>query len=145
MEPDKQTVVVSVPAWFSRLHAITGVGALAVVIGSFLPWATVRVFGTSVSKVGTEGDGKITLILGIAAMVALGIRKYGPALSGLVLLLSSCVAVYDIADTSRRAGDINGMSSAVHVSIGIGLWTVAVGSIGGLLAALTLAREQRNA
>ena len=45
------------------------VGGGLVLIGSFLPWATVTtVFGT-ISVAGTNGDGKITLGVGLAIVL----------------------------------------------------------------------------
>lgn len=144
MGNDTQSFAVSVPDWFTRLHGITAVGALATVIGSFLPWATVEIFGASISRPGTDGDGKLTLILGIAAIAALGVKKYGVSIAALVMLLSSGITVYDVFNMSRRAGDVNGMSSAVHVSVGIGLWLAAAGSLAALFASAALARDQQR-
>ena len=104
--------------------------------------ANVKVFGMSINKAGTDGDGKLTLALGVVAIAALSSRKYGAAISGLALLLSSCVALYDTFDTTRRAGTVNEVSNAVDVSVGIGLWIALLGSLVGLFAAMALAREQ---
>jgi hypothetical protein len=47
------------------------IGGALVLVGSFLPWATVASGFGSASLSGTEGDGKITLVVGLlAALVA---------------------------------------------------------------------------
>lgn len=145
MEQDNQSSAILVPAWFTRLHVISFAGAVLTVFGSFMPWATATIIGLSINKAGIDGDGKLTMWLGIAAAAVLAIRKWGAAISAVLQGMALCVAVADILDTSRRAGDVNGMSRSVHVSVGYGLWIVAVASLAGAIAAITLAREQRSA
>ena len=143
MESFGQPLSISLPSGWTRLHGIIVMAALAITVGSFLPWATVEVFGVSINKAGTSGDGKLTLALGVATFALLGVKKWGVILAFVVMLVASCIALYDITDTTRRIGEINGMSSAVDASIGIGLWMVTIGSLCGLLATSALAREQR--
>lgn len=144
MESFGQPLSISLPSGWTRLHGIIAMGALVITVGSFLPWATVEVFGVSINKTGTSGDGKITLALGLVTFVLLGVKKWGAVLACMVMLVSSCIALYDITDTSRRIGEINDMSSAVDASIGFGLWMVTIGSLCGLVAAGGLASEQRR-
>jgi hypothetical protein len=97
--------------------------AIAVVIGSFLPWATA--LGGLISKAGTAGDGVITLIIGFILVVLsiLVIRRQGRRwvlisafLLGLVVVI---VAIADIGDVGNRA----------ELSIGAGLIIVLLGGI----------------
>lgn len=50
------------------MPAAGAVAAILVVIGSVMPWASLTTpFGT-VSAAGTEGDGKLTLVAGLALL-----------------------------------------------------------------------------
>ena len=65
-------------------------GAVAVVIGAVLPWASLSTpFGT-ISKNGSDGDGILTMILGIATGVLLVIRWNRVALGASPSLRSCC-------------------------------------------------------
>ena len=104
-------------------------GALVVVIGSFLAWATVSAGGISVSASGMDGDGVITLVVGLAAAaMALFLkdrgRNIGVAIAGGIIVL---VAIIDIADVNRALGEFPG--GGVEASVGIGLWLVLLGGI----------------
>lgn len=103
------------------------------VIGSIMPWATISsVFGT-INKSGTEGDGIITLIIGIIVIlcgaIALAIEK-----NDVVLVLSTLgsigiigIAILDIVDTSRRVAEISG--EYVKATVGGGLYITLVSGV----------------
>ncbi len=85
-------------------------GAVAVIVGSFLPWATVTApFVGHISKAGTDGDGKFTLVVGIAiavlAAVALaGYRNRILAIAILVLAgVAFAVTLIDLVDINQRS------------------------------------------
>ena len=126
-------------------------GAAAVIVGAFLSWASVDFQGESISKAGTDGDGVITVVFGIAAAVlgflALGAtRRRWHAITALVLsALVAIIAVIDIADIKSRFGDdTSGLD--VEVSIGIGLWlTLAGGLAAAVGAVLVLTRTPKAA
>jgi hypothetical protein len=126
-------------------------GAAAVIVAAFLPWASVDFLGESISKAGTDGDGVITVVFGIAAAVfgflALGAaRRRWHAITALVLAaLVVIIAVIDIADIKSRFGD--GTSGIdVEVTIGIGLWlTLAGGLAAAVGAVLVLTRTPKAA
>lgn len=106
---------------------LIGAGGLAVLIGSFLPWATA--FGGLAEKRGTEGDGVITLVCGIA-MLVLGYLWYRSDSRNwkiayiVAAALAAVVAVIDVIDVGGTDG----------VSIGYGLWIVLIGSVAGVAA-----------
>lgn len=106
---------------------LIGAGGLAVLIGSFLPWATA--FGGLAEKRGTEGDGVITLVCGIA-MLLLGYLWYRSGNRSwkvayiVAAALAAVVAVVDIADVGGTEG----------ISIGYGLWIVLIGAVAGVAA-----------
>ena len=98
------------------------IGGGLVILGSFLPWATVTSAFGSVSKSGTDGDGQITLIAGC---------------------LAALVAVMDIIDVSRTAGEVE--SAYLDASVGIGLWVVLAGAVVAVVGAWFLRAGRSSA
>jgi hypothetical protein len=123
-------------------------GAAAVVIGAILPRASVATpFGT-ISKNGTDGDGIITMILGIATGVLLVIRwnrarARGLTIAALVLsVLIGFVAVFDMIDVKSR---FSTSSVSLTASIGVGLWLTLLGAVAALTGTiLALASGRRR-
>lgn len=94
------------------------VAALFVMIGSFLPWATVDTWIGSFSANGMDGDGVITLLLGVAAGVLIGLWKRPLVIIGAVAAgLAALVALVDLVDLGRAIGD----DAFADVKPGIGL------------------------
>jgi hypothetical protein len=123
-------------------------GSLVVCVGSLMAWATVTIFGLQVTKSGTDGDGSITLVVGLimAILALVGLlsgRRLGiPVLIGALLALA--VALYDILDIQSRAGTFGGSDVAVDVSVGPGLWVTAVGAaLAAGAAGFDIARRRR--
>lgn len=118
------------------------IGAAAVVaLGSLLPWATAtEPFGT-ISKDGTSGDGVLTLILSLAALLC-GVSCFRGqpdrrkvAITGTVLLvLSAAVSIYDMSTLPIPSTHL------VVVNVGIGLWLCAIGSVVGTVAGIVAIR-----
>jgi len=94
------------------------VAAFLVLVGSFLPWATISFLG-EMSMSGMEGDGKITFVLAIAAGVLIGLWKRPLVLVAAgVAGLAALIALIDLIDVGRVAGDLGGF---IEVSPGFGL------------------------
>ncbi len=111
-------------------------GAALVIIGAPLPWAEVSApFVGSLTKNGTEGDGIITLILGLA-LVGLGAPaifggkrlKVGLAVGAVIVAgLVMVVAGVDIADVQDIVNDVEAEEALATASVGMGLWLTAIG------------------
>lgn len=121
---------------------VTVGGAALVLIGSFLPWASVAFVG---SIYGTDGDGILTIICalvaaGLALPIALG--KGRGWMLGVALffgLVAAAIAAYDLSNISGLAADES------FVSVGPGLPVVIAGGlvvVGGAVWGLT-ARSRR--
>jgi hypothetical protein len=113
-------------------------GAVLALIGSFLTWATVEAGGASATVSGMDGDGPITLVLAIATAVFWFLRKRTEArwptfLAAAGGVLTALVAIIDIADVNRVAGDLGDFADA---SVGIGLWLVLIGGVAATVGAL---------
>lgn len=121
---------------------LVAAGIAAVIIGALLPWVTITaVFIGTVSLAGTEGDGVLTLILGIVAaavgfqIVFLGrpmSRTIGIAIAILALIIGG-IAGYDMVNIQSAIGDIS-TEGLAKANIGIGLWITGLGAL-TLLAA----------
>ena len=95
-------------------------GAILIVLGAFLPWATV--FGISIA--GIDGDGSLTLLMGLVAGVVALVRPWSRNVRIGTVLLGSLVALVALADMTSVAG--------------IGIYMTL---IGGLLVLYPGARE----
>ncbi len=120
----------------SRSTTIVFGGAMLALVGSFLSWASVSAGPFSQSIGGMDGDGVITLIFAIA-MAAFAVylkglgRMVGVVVAAALLIV---VAVVDIIDVNRLAGDID--FGEIDVSVGIGLWLVLIGGIAAAVGVL---------
>lgn len=96
-------------------------GAVGLVIGAFLPWATVGPFDVA----GTDGDGVLTLLIGLV-VAALAWSRKAPRLIIALIVLAVVIGLYDLVDVGRVAG---GDEELFDVSIGIGLIITVAASI----------------
>ena len=116
--------------------ALLGAG-VAAVAGSVLPWASVHLFGTSTTVNGTDGDGKLTIVLAllVAAMgLLIGLRqgRLWTAIVGLVAgVLTAFIALIDVVDISGVVGSDDRLPVDV-ISPGFGIWLVLVAGLAGL-------------
>lgn len=115
-------------------------GAAALTIGSFLPWATVTsVFG-SISVAGTEGDGIMTLICGVIAVIGFALQR--PLLAIIPAAIGLAIGVIDLTNVSRNLGDID--AEIARASVGIGLWILVAGAVVAVVAAALLIPSRRT-
>ena len=130
----------------TRTHSNTAAavllaGAVGLVVGAFMPWATAGPF----SKAGTDGDGVITLVLGalIGVTAFFGLKApIKPARSWLVVLMTAVaglVAIYDTADVARVASE----SSLIQVEVGSGLYLSLLG-VGLAVVGLCIGAARRS-
>ncbi|MGZ6997951.1 MAG: hypothetical protein ACXVLZ_06975, partial [Acidimicrobiia bacterium] len=124
----------------TRILGVIGAGLLCV--GSVLPWAEVRVLFLSKTFSGTEGDGKITLVVGLASVVLFLVagRSTAGVLAAVVAAgIGGAVAAYDLVNVSRAVSGVSS-TAAADASVGVGLYVCTAGAaaavIGGLLYVL---------
>lgn len=121
------------------------VGALAVVlIGSFLPWATVTApFIGTINKNGVEGDGLIVAVISGLGLFQLlfGSKKKGqvPSTSIWVGLVVAAVCIYDIVDVQSANEDLE----IGVIQVGVGLWMSTAGAL--VVFALGLKYREKSA
>lgn len=106
-------------------------GALLILIGSVLPWVETGL----ISKTGTEGDGIITLILGLLSLGLVSNKKsytYSGAIMGLLVFAVSGWNIYDIITQGSELSyelSNNPFAALAQVKVGIGLYLVAFGGL----------------
>jgi hypothetical protein len=105
-----------------QISQIIGIiGALCVIVGAFLPWAT----WSSITVAGVEGDGRITLFLGFIAGTLLlwyphGKKKASFLILGLIISFIGC---YDAYDVSKE------IMLGIKPNVGVGLFATVIGGI----------------
>lgn len=117
---------------------LTLAGAALIVVGSFLPWATLTTVFGSIGFAGTEGDGKITLAIGLLTGIAAFLElTQGRDTRVPVIVLATAAGlagIFGVANISDRIAGVN--SGFVHASTGIGLYAVIAGAGVALCGAL---------
>jgi hypothetical protein len=111
--------------------ALELIGGGLVLLGSFLPWASVAtVFGT-VSLNGIEGDGKITMVLGLVLVLIAVLELTGSADTRVVALVVAFIAVaiggYDLLNAGDKLSAAS--NEYARASIGVGLYAIVGGGI----------------
>lgn len=119
------------------LGLIACAGALLLLLGSFLPWVTVRSIFGSFSVNGLDGDGMITAGAGALALILLILgtttrTKVLFVLGAIASGIGAAVAVYDIINVSNEISG-SGLDGAVRAEVGIGLYLCAIGGVVGLV------------
>ena len=109
-------------------------GFAGVILGAFLPWAHVLFFSVS----GLDGDGVITLILGVigAALITFGRRGTTTLVAALVGVVACGIGLYDSVNLSIVAQE-----SAGTASVGAGLWLTIFASALAVVASVSDAVE----
>lgn len=135
-----------------QLAARTLLGAAAaIVVGTFLPWATAQAGLGSFSRNGLDGggDGIITLIAGglLAFLALVLLTGRDPGLAWIAVFCLGClaggVAFYDIANVSDRAQEVN--SEFVSADVGSGLYLIAAGAVATIAGAIALVMASERA
>ncbi|NUP33917.1 MAG: hypothetical protein HOU01_19725 [Streptomycetaceae bacterium] len=131
-------------------------GAVLVLVGSFLPWVKLSTEGLSETVKGNDGDGIITLVAAIAAIVLFGVgvamRKAAVsaagALPGLVALVFAVLNMVDkerlptqqAEDKGADSDTIKEVLQGLDLSNSYGIYVVLIGALvtvaGGVLAYL---------
>lgn len=111
---------------------INALGAVAVILGAFLPWVSVTtILGMGVTLYGIQGDGVITLTLGC---IGLGItflkcRKFRASVNLLLGGLIALIGIYYLsrAPTLYELFDVE--PQLLKIDIGVGLYLTAIGGV----------------
>jgi Protein of unknown function (DUF2510) len=129
------------PPWSGVL---TLVGAGMALLGAVLPWVTVTTIFGSLSKNGIDGDGRISalggLALGVIALIVLVTKTQSRAPGVLAIVISLgilIVGAVDVADVSKRIGDLQGTDGVASAQVGIGLWVTCLAGLVGIAGGIT--------
>lgn len=110
------------------LRLIAALGAVAVVIGSVGPWATVSMFSVSADVNGTDGDGVYTLIGGLLILALVYTRNSATAI--VFAVLTAMTLTSDLSNVSDLIGD----PGLGDISVGWGLHLATAGAVIALVA-----------
>ena len=128
----------------SSAAAVALLGGVGIIVGSIAPWATVSAGVFQRSVAGMDGDGKITIALGIVvalfaliAMTSTSSRAFA-ILMLLAALAAGAIGIYDTVNVSDKANEAESFSEYVSASVGWGLYVVIGGSTIALIGALML-------
>ena len=126
-------VVASGPPLARLLAAL---GAIAIVIGSVTPWASVSASSMSVSINGTDGDGVFTLVGGI---VLLGLLFVGKYVGGIIVgVITGGILMADLGSVS----DLVEGGEFVTVAVGWGLYLATAGAVVAVVSFIVLKRNE---
>jgi len=142
--------------------ALTGIlGALAVVVGSALPWAIVPTVLGTVTETGLEANGKLTLIAGVLALVFVvaalrlpgkdlpvaaagaGFAAGGIALAYVLDVRASSARVLARLLEGRGTLDPGTVGTRFLARPGVGTWVVLAGGLAVVVAGAGLLRRDR--
>jgi hypothetical protein len=135
------------PASRSTGAVVLLIGGALLILGALLPWATASIGFIKVSAAGTDGDGVITLLIGVGVLVV-GWVALKPRPHQVVVILgllagvaAGGISIYDIANVSSHVNSAQARSSLVHASVGLGLWLTALAAAGVFAGAIMKAKE----
>ncbi|USI92898.1 DUF2510 domain-containing protein [Rhodococcus pyridinivorans] len=122
------------------------VASVGIVIGSIGPWATFMAF----SKNGLDGDGALTLVLGILSAIALfsilargGISRFGDrwigVFTGVICVVVSIVDIMNLTSVTTEVFD-----RTIGAQVGWGLWLTGLSSAVLCVTGLTVAKQTRR-
>lgn len=106
-------------------------GALALLVGALLPWASVTspILGLSLSKAGYEGDGMFTGAIGLLLLLGSVLYKGEPGRiysigTSILAFLGGVILLYDFSNISSLTSQAG---QGVMTSIGPGVYLSIVG------------------
>lgn len=121
--------------------------ALAIIIGSFGPWARVWV----VTANGLDGDGKITIVLGILALVGVLTRVRQPDRRAWISIglvggfgVAAAIGGYDWSNIDSALSDLEDNPFAANASVGWGLQLLTISAVIGAILAFVEMIGARN-
>jgi hypothetical protein len=133
---------------------VAALGALLTVLAPFLPWASVSVASESLTLKGLDEDmnGKITIVLGLAALAVVAVLALR-AIKGLWVLLpilGLLIAFVGWAQTRKLQNTLDEIgvgtdAAGISASNGIGVWLTILGGILLLATAVLVPMTRRRA
>ncbi len=142
--PPPHAPVEETPRATGGARALPAISTAGLVVGALLPWAVVESpFGTLTAN-GVEGDGIITLVLGLLVLLAAspalfaGRRSIVGAVGVVVFAgLAALIGISDLINVESSAADIEAEAdSLANASAGIGLWLTAIAGVLGVFGGL---------
>jgi hypothetical protein len=122
------------------LRLVAAGAAAGVIVGSVSPWATISFGFGQISVNGTDGDGQLTLIGGVAILILVVLSKY---LASLILSgITAAVLVYDFFNISSSI-DV-GDDTFGSASVGWGIQLATVSAIVAVVASFLMMQRAKG-
>ena len=122
---------------------IGALGGILTAVGSLLPWVTVSALGIlSVSKLGVEGDGIFTLILGIIVLLGIFVfkkpafEKFGLIILGIIITILSAYYITTISGEVAKLLGVAGAGGLISAGPSIGLYVTLIGGVLTLISGI---------
>lgn len=130
-----------------RQSIVALLGAIAMLIGSAMNWATGTAAGHPEAVRGTELDGQLSLTIAILALMFGGLLLWRTILGVCIAVAlmgagAAIIALIDMQDI--RDGGRNALLPDVHLSVAPGLWLVLAAGIAVCAAGTWAARGARR-
>jgi len=124
----------------NRGQQLSLIGAIGLLVGAMLPWATIQsaLLGLSVSKAGYEGDGVFTGAIGLLLLIGAVVSKGKPGkrysvATALLALVAFLILAFDLSNVSSAVTDAG---EGLLASVGPGIYVSIVGAILALVGGL---------
>lgn len=117
------------PKGIATGRIMTIVGAIILIIGALLPWATVNVGLFQQSILGIQGDGGIVSLAGGAALLVVGIARKGIIGKNYSYGVTIVGVLAGIWLVSKLGAVLTTTTQGVSTSVGAGLWLSLIGPV----------------
>jgi hypothetical protein len=124
----------------NRGQQLTMLGAIGLIIGALLPWASISSIFGKISKAGYEGDGVITGAIGLLLLIGSLLNKgksgkrYSIA-SAVFAIGAGIIGISDLMNINSAVADISS-DSLVLASTGPGVYITIIGAVLALVGGL---------
>jgi hypothetical protein len=134
--------------WTTHVAILVIAGAIALAVGSFLPWVKASAGPFTATTNGTSGDGVLTLILAGLIVLLFAVvkpRRFAAIVTTVLAVIVALITLYDTGNISSRAHDLANGTSGVSASVGVGLILAAAAAFAILIGGIIGIVETRRA
>ena len=122
------------------------IGGILVITGSLLPWTTASNIFNSYEYSGIEGDGEISVVLGIIMIAAALFRFNRPGSRALIAVFFAVLAfsfgLIELSAVSEDVNEVKNLNPLVDASVGLGIYLIIIGGVLGLAGILPNSKQR---
>jgi hypothetical protein len=120
-----------------KLVSVVGFGGI--ILGAFLPWAK----SASISATGIDGDGLVTLVLGVVGAILMLFWAYARH-AAVALVFAGVAFAVGVYNLQNIMGTETGFGLVIQTRVGEGLWLTVVASLVAVAASMGVAVTSRE-